>query len=187
MAWDHLEADAALKDLMGRAAAPFGTLARCGPTRGSYPRRPDATRPDCLVVYDVNLRQQWYERSWIEQSLSRSKIVKLNGDEAVVLADLLETGAGDHVAFARAIQRRYGVDTVCITRAEQGCLLVAGEEVVDPGVQVDVVDAVGAGDAHGRLIVSRLRPAGGPGYVRQSGRRPGGFPARPPAVLETEA
>lgn len=161
VAWDHLEADAALKDLMGRAAAVcFGTLAQRWPdSRQAIHAALDATRPDCLVVYDVNLRQQWYERSWIEQSLSRSKIVKLNGDEAVVLADLLETGAGDHVAFARAIQRRYGVDTVCITRAEQGCLLVAGEEVVDsPGVQVDVVDAVGAGDAFtAALIVSRLR------------------------------
>ena len=161
VAWDHLEATVDLKDLMGRAAAGcFGTLAQRWPdSRQAIHAALDAARPDCLVVYDVNLRQQWYERSWIEKSLSRSRIVKLNDDEATVLAELLETGAGDHVAFARAVQQRYGVDTVCITRAEQGCLLVAGDEVVDsPGVRVDVVDAVGAGDAFtAALIVSRLR------------------------------
>lgn len=161
VAWDHLEASADLKDLMGRSAAVcFGTLAQRWPdSRQAIHAALDAARPDCLVVYDVNLRQQWYQRSWIEQSLSRSRIVKLNGDEAAVLAELLETGAGDHVAFARAVQQRYGVDTVCITLAERGCLLVASDEVVDsPGVRVDVVDAVGAGDAFtAALIVSRLR------------------------------
>ncbi len=160
VAWDHLEADTALQNLMGRSAAVcFGTLAQRGDdSRHAIHAALDAVTSDCLVVYDVNLRQRWYERSWIEQSLSRSRIVKLNGDEVLVLAEMLETGDGDQASFARALQRRYGVQTVCVTRAEQGCLLVAGDEIVDsPGVRVEVADAVGAGDAFtAALIVAHL-------------------------------
>jgi len=161
VAWDYLEADAGLKALMGQAAAVcFGTLAQRGPgSRQAIQEALDATRPECLVVYDVNLRQHWYQRPWIEQSLAKSRIVKLNSDEARVLAQLLEAGPGEHLPFARAIQQRFAVETVCITRAEQGCLLVSGEEVIDsPGVPVKVVDTVGAGDAFtAAVIVARLR------------------------------
>ncbi len=161
VAWDHLEADARLRDLVGRSAAVcFGTLAqRCPQSRQAIQAALDAAGPECLVVYDVNLRQHWFERSWIEESLRKSRIVKLNSDEARVLADLLETGATDDVRFAKAIQARFGVETVCITRAEHGCLLVTRDQIVDsPGVQVEVVDAVGAGDAFtAALMVARLR------------------------------
>ena len=48
---------------------------------------------------------------------------------------------------------------VCVTRAEQGCLLVGASEIADvPGAHVDVVDAVGAGDAFtAALIWAQLR------------------------------
>ena len=48
---------------------------------------------------------------------------------------------------------------VCITRAEQGYLLADGDQWIEsPGVRVELVDAVGAGDAFtAALIVGRLR------------------------------
>ena len=188
VAWDYLEADARLMDLMARSAAVcFGTLAQ----RGEQSRRAihaalDAVGPECLVVYDVNLRQRWFDRSWIEPSLGKARIVKLNAEEACSLAGLLETGTADHVAFARAVQTRFRVPTVCITRAEHGCLLVSGEAVVDsPGVRVEVVDAVGAGDAFtAALIVGRLRgwsPEAQAAFANQVGAlvaaRPGAMPS----------
>jgi sugar/nucleoside kinase (ribokinase family) len=61
--------------------------------------------------------------------------------------------------FARAIQRKYDVSGVCVTRAEEGCLLVDGDRVADvPGIAVQVADAVGAGDAfNAALTLARLR------------------------------
>lgn len=161
VAWDQIQADAPLCDLMRRAAAVcFGTLAQRSPTsRQAIYRALDAVQPECLVVYDVNLRQQWYERSWVEESLRRSKIVKLNADEVPILSRLLELGSEAYAAFATAVQQRFGIDTVCITRAEKGCLLIDGHEAVDlPGVPIEVADAVGAGDAFtAAMIVGRLR------------------------------
>lgn len=158
VAWDALELDDATEQLMSRASAVcFGTLAqRCEPSRQTIHRCLDAAQ-DCLRVYDVNLRQNWYARDWIEASLRKSNVLKLSHGEVPVLAGLLQTPA-ENRAFAETIQDRFGVQLVCITRAEDGCLLFEDGDVVDvPGAKVNVVDAVGAGDAFtAALIYARL-------------------------------
>jgi fructokinase len=161
VAWDYLQLDDSWKTLMAQASAVcFGTLAQRSPvSRETIQQALAITGPECLVVYDVNLRQKWYERSWVEQSLAKSRVVKLNGDEVGVLGPLLECDGTDPVRFARTLQDRFGVEAVCITRAENGCLLVEGAEVVDvPGIRIHLVDAVGAGDAFtAALIYGRLQ------------------------------
>jgi len=161
VAWDYFEWTASWEQLMGRAAAVcFGTLAqRSAASRETIHRAVSAAGEACLVVYDVNLRQQWYDAATIERSLAASRAVKLNDQEVVVLAELLGTGSAEPVAFVQEIQRRYAVEAVCVTRAERGCLLISGDEVVDaPGVAVEMADAVGAGDAFtAAWIVGQLR------------------------------
>jgi fructokinase len=114
---------------------------------------------NALIVYDVNLRQAWFDRDSVERSLNACDIVKLNADEVVVLAALLGTKDPDPAMFARAIRERYGVNTTCVTRAENGCVLIDETESIDlPGIDVDVIDAVGAGDAFTAAMISaRLR------------------------------
>jgi fructokinase len=161
VAWDFLAAGPAWVELMGRAAAVcFGTLAqRNKASRWAIYEALDATRPECLVVYDVNLRQQWYSREAIEPSLRRAKLVKLNDDEALVLAELFGLSTRQPQDLAQFFQQQFGVTACCITRGAKGCLLVSGDEQVDqPGLPVQVVDTVGAGDAFtAALIVGRLR------------------------------
>ena len=161
VAWDYLQFDAALEALASRAdAICFGTLAQRSPqSRRTIDRAVRAARPACLVVYDVNLRQHFFDRDWVEQSLATSRVVKLSADEVVQLDRLLGLGQSGHEGFARAIQGRFGVETVCITRGAQGCLLVGPEQAVDgPGVPVRLADAVGAGDAFAAaLILGQLR------------------------------
>jgi len=161
VAWDALDFDAAVEALMGRAAAVcFGTLAQRSPgSRHTIQRAIRAVRPDCLVVYDVNLRQHFYRREWLETSLRASAIVKLNAEEVIEIDKLLGLDSPDQERFALALRERYGVDTVCITRGDRGCLLVGPDQAVDdPGTPVRVADAVGAGDAFtAALILARLR------------------------------
>ena len=150
VAWDHLEWNETLEGLMRQATAVcFGTLAqRSEGSRRAIRRALETTAADALRVYDVNLRQQFFARSWIEPSLAVARLVKLNREEVAVLAELLELPGGDPVGFCHAVQERFAVDAVCVTRAAEGCLLVDGTAVVDvEGVDVQVVDAVGAGDA----------------------------------------
>lgn len=160
VAWDYLTLDTPWRQLIGQASALcFGTLAqRCPVARQTIQEALELVAPECLVVYDVNLRQQWYQRAWIEESLAKSRVVKLNADEVTVLAKLLQTPSAEHLSFAQTIQERYQVEIVCITRGGEGCLLVEADAVVDrAGVTVEVVDAVGAGDAFtAALIHARL-------------------------------
>jgi fructokinase len=160
VAWDYLTFDDEMERLMKDASAVcFGTLAqRHSASRKTIRRALEAAR-DGLIVYDVNLRQSFYQKDWLESSLKAADVVKMNADEIAVLSSLLETGASEPRAIADVFRGRYDLSLVCITRAENGCLLFAGDDVVDePGVAVEVADAVGAGDAFtAALISARLR------------------------------
>ncbi|MFQ5731310.1 MAG: carbohydrate kinase [Planctomycetaceae bacterium] len=158
VAWDALRFDAATLWQQADAVC-FGSLAqRDVRSRETVHRCLQATRPACLRVFDANLRQEFYDRETIERSLQAAGVVKLNGDEATVLRELLALPTGDDRAFASSLRERFEVALVCITRGAEGCLLADGDDCVDlPGTEVNVVDAVGAGDAFtAALIDARL-------------------------------
>jgi len=156
VAWDHLAFDTDLSALMGRASAVcFGTLAQRTSTSRSTIRRCLEAARDALLVYDVNLRQDWYEREWVEWSLAAAGVVKLSEHEVLVLGDLLGANSEDPGGFAASLRERYGVPLTCVTRAERGCVLLGPEETADvPGNPVQLVDAVGAGDAFTAALIS---------------------------------
>lgn len=158
VAWDHLEFNEPLAALMKQTRAVcFGTLAQREETsRESIHNCLAVTSPDCLVVYDINLRQHYYDQSWIERSLSAAKIVKLNQEEVDILSGLLNVRLGDLKQFADYLQKTYGVEAVCITRGAEGCLIFTCDQQYDiPGTPVEVADAVGAGDAFTAALISR--------------------------------
>jgi fructokinase len=160
VAWDALAFDESVEALMRRAAAIcVGTLAqRCQTSRRTLQRCLDAAS-GALRVYDVNLRPDGYRREWIEATLAKVQIVKLNLDEVDALNGMFSVGADGAESFASRMVERFELDLVCITRAERGCLLVSESERIDvPGTPVDEADAVGAGDAFtAALIIARLR------------------------------
>jgi fructokinase len=159
-AWDFLEASEAWLAAMAQArAVAFGTLAQRGAvSRAAIYRCLEATSPEAIVVYDINLRPPFFERQWIERSLALSTIAKLNDDEVRTLRPLLGAPAGDDERFARWLRERSGLEAVCVTRGGRGALVASDAGVVDlPGVAVTVADTVGAGDAFtAGLIGARL-------------------------------
>ena len=156
VAWDSLEFNDDLERLMGNASAVcFGTLAQREPQSRETIQRALSAAAKALIVYDVNLRQSWYQRDWIERSMRAARIVKLNMDEIGELGNLLEAGLAEPPAFAAVLRDRFGVEITCITRADQGCLVIGPCETVDvPGRDIDLVDAVGAGDAFTAALIS---------------------------------
>ena len=160
-AWDFLAPKPELIAAMQPARAVcFGTLAqRSAISRETVHSCLAAASSDCLVVYDVNLRPPFYEREWIERSLRRARLVKLNDDEVRVLSEMLATETDNDLDFARhLLSEQPQVELVCVTRGANGCLAVSRTEVVDaPGIAVRVVDTVGAGDSFtAALIQTRL-------------------------------
>jgi fructokinase len=163
VAYDFLTWDERLESLMKSARAVcFGTLIQRHAQARATVQRALAAATGSVIVYDVNLRQHFYSREIVEASLHASRWVKLNDGELVVLRDQLELGGEDEAATLAKLRRRYDLELACLTRGEHGCLVQTKSEQVDlPGIKVQVVDTIGAGDAFtAGLLVSRLEGKG---------------------------
>ena len=156
-AWDFLEATPELLEAVHSARAIcFGTLGQRRPvSRHTIQQCLRSVSSDCLVVYDVNLRPPFFAKDWIAKSMSHATIVKLNDEEVKVLTQLFDFRSEDEVRFAKRLLDDYKqLQLVCVTRGSQGCLAVTCGEVIElPGVPVDVVNTVGAGDAFTAAII----------------------------------
>lgn len=161
VAWDFLEATPELlAAAAGADAICFGTLAqRSTGSRSAIQQCLARVRPGAEIVFDVNLRQQWYERETIERSLDAATIVKLNDAELRLLAAMFDIPESEPAACADALRQAFGIRELIVTRGAEGCLVCAPGLVVDvPGTPVRVVDAVGAGDAFtAAYVTSRLQ------------------------------
>lgn len=158
-AWDFLEWNEALHRLARSAdAVCFGSLAQRSPqSQGTIRTFLDAVRPHTVKVFDVNLRQAFYNAEILEQSFSRATIVKLNEQEVPKVAALLNLGKDTASAFAQDALQRFDISLVCVTRGERGSFLVDHDgEHEQPGFRVKVRDAVGAGDAFTAALVHQV-------------------------------
>ena len=135
-----------LLDLVPEALV-YGTLAQRSPAVRELTHRVATEIRPVNRLYDVNLRDGSWTGDLVLDLLRDATVVKLNGDEAVVLAGLLGSAATGR-ALATALAARYGIERLCITRGAAGAtLLVGGDEHTVEGIHVEVVDTVGAGDA----------------------------------------
>lgn len=168
VAWDRLEFTETWARLFRSAAAVcFGTLAlRSQVSRTAIFRALATAPPETIRVYDINLRPPFHQIDWIRSGLERCSILKLNRDEVGLLQGMLSTdepsaprdsnpargdgdgGGPDPLAFAPELRERFQLRLVCVTKGAEGCSIFGPEGRIDiPGRQVQVVDAVGAGDA----------------------------------------
>jgi fructokinase len=150
VSWDFLE----WSESWGRLAAAadvicFGTLAQRSPISAATIDRFLRVAPaKALRIYDVNLRQCFYSREVLERSLQHAQILKLNDQELLGVAGLLEIGFGSEQILARRLLDSYDLRLVCVTRGARGSLLVSESESFEhAGFKVKVADSVGAGDA----------------------------------------
>jgi fructokinase len=148
VAYDYLAWSDGLLPLFAQARAIcFGTLIQRCPVARQAVQRALAAAADAIVVYDINLRQH-YSREIVEASLHASRWAKLNEDELTVLRDLLGLSGTTVSVVLGELRRRYDLEVAALTRGERGCLVQSdGTEIDLPGIAVQVVDTVGAGDA----------------------------------------
>jgi fructokinase len=150
VSWDHLEWTTIWERLAVRAdAICFGSLAqRSKPSRATIHRFLEASKKSTLKIYDVNLREPFYSRDIIVDSLRLSNIAKLNSDELAKVCYLLNIPGQSEQERSKRLLIEFDLQLVCITRGEAGSLLVSADQAVEhSGFRVTVADAVGAGDA----------------------------------------
>jgi fructokinase len=157
VAWDRITVDEGRLERLGSldfSMLVFGSLSQRATVSRETLARVRHALGDTPAFFDVNLRQDYFDREVLEASLSSASILKLNGDEVAVLSKLL---FGMRVAtgeFCRLVRDRFGVDLVIVTMGGDGALVASAEgQSQAPGDPVKVVDAVGAGDAFAAAFI----------------------------------
>jgi fructokinase len=161
--WDFLEWTPKWQKLAKDIdAVCFGSLGQRAPeSRATILNFLRATRSDAVRVFDVNLRQHFYSLEIIAESMALATIVKLNHEELPRLMKLFGLEHHDEQDSARRLLATHNLKLICITRGNNGSLLLSREECNEhPGFKVKVADTVGAGDAFTASLTH--------GYLRQT-------------------
>lgn len=168
VAWDHIAVTPeALVAASEAHAICFGSLAqRSEPSRNTIQQLVAETPADGLRVFDINLRQQFYSRGLIGESLQLANVLKLNDDELPTLAEMLGlTGLPEHQIKHQIewLAHTFSLRLVALTRGANGSLLYQKDNDNNevrwsdcPSRPVKVVDTVGAGDSFTAAMVLGL-------------------------------
>jgi len=152
-AYDHIDA-AALPALPEQALLYHGSLALRHSVSADALRTLRG-RLDPAVFLDVNLRDPWWQKERLVDLLDGATWVKLNADELRLLAP-----EGDDVhARAQRLRERYELEAVFATLGSDGAFAVAADGAVSrvaPAGDIEVVDAVGAGDGFASVLILGL-------------------------------
>lgn len=196
VAWDRIVADKTSLAFAAQAdVVCFGSLAqRSEPSRSSVREMIAATPAAALRVFDINLRQHFYSRDVVEESLRLANVLKLNDAELPVLAAMFGLGGGVRDQLMTLAQR-FALRTVALTRGAHGSLLLAGGAWSEhSGLTVKVVDSVGAGDAFTAALALGLLSGRQLDDINRHANevaahvcsQPGATPVLPPSLRETK-
>ena len=150
VAWDNIPFTLEMEKVARSCKAVcWGSLAqRHEVSRNTIHRFLDATPPTCLKIFDINLRQTFYDEEVIRASLKRCNILKINDEELVTIGRLFGYPGLDMSNKCWLILGKYNLDMLVLTCG------VNGSYVFKPGAmtfletpKVDVADTVGAGDS----------------------------------------
>jgi fructokinase len=150
VAWDFLEWTPQWNELSAKAdVVCFGSLAqRSSASAATVERFLINTPKKTLRIFDVNLRQSFYNLGVLRRSFQYADVVKLNDHELLQVSNLFRLGVGTHEMLAQRLLHLCDLRLVCITCGSLGSLLVTQSESVEhKGFRVKVADAIGAGDA----------------------------------------
>ncbi len=161
VAWDNIPFTGKLEALARcTCAVCFGSLAqRSAVSRETIRRFIDAMpkSKDTLIVFDANLRQEFFSKDILDQSIKRCNILKINDEELVIISRLLnisETGFQDR---CETLLKRYGLKLLILTCGAKGSFVFtpAGTMFFDTP-KVEVADTVGAGDSFTATFIAGL-------------------------------
>ena len=130
-------------------AVCFGSLAQRNVTSWATIRQfLDDTPADCLKIFDINLRQQFYSKDVIEESFKRCNILKINDEELVVIKRMYGYDNLDMRGICEKILADYDLKMLVLTCGTNGSYVFApGLTSFQETPKVTVADTVGAGDS----------------------------------------
>lgn len=158
VAWDYIRpSDGIMRLAQQTDAVCFGSLCqRSEVSRKTIRQFLGATSKNCIRIFDINLRQKYYNQEIIASLLDLSNVLKLNDEELPVVADILGI-AGEETTILTRLVQRYDLQLIALTRAFAGSrLFSANDDHSHTGYKVEVADAVGAGDSFAAVVALGL-------------------------------
>ena len=162
VAWDHMSPTSDAVDLAERAdAICFGALAQRSTQSRETIQAILSFAPDTAYrLFDINLRQHYYNKGLIEESLYLSNVLKMNSDEMNRLKELFGLN-GTEDEIAAWFMEKYNLKMVVLTAGASYSTVYTPDEVSTlPIPEVEVVDTVGAGDAFSAALIMSLLNGG---------------------------
>lgn len=149
VAWDHIPFTERIGNLAKETSAVcFGTLAQRSPeSRATIHKFIECMPAGSLKVFDINLRQKYYDEKIISDSLRLADILKINDEELEIVSRMLCL-SGTSEERCRAISREFNLKFVILTMGGDGSKVILEDSVhlSTPG-KINIVDTVGAGDS----------------------------------------
>ena len=161
VAWDNIPYTSRLEQLAKNTKEVcFGSLAqRNVVSRDTIGRFLDAMPKgdDTLVVFDVNLRQGFYNKEILCDSMKRCNILKINDEELVTVSRMFGYPGIDLQDKCWILLGKYNLKMLILTCGINGSyVFTPGNVSFQPTPEVDVADTVGAGDSFTAAFISGI-------------------------------
>lgn len=161
VAWDNIPFTPDLENIARQTkAACFGSLAqRNVVSRDTIGRFLDAIpeENDPLIVFDVNLRQSFYTKDILCNSMKRCNILKINDEELVIVSRLFGYPGIDLQDKCWILLGKYNLKMLILTCGINGSyVFTPGNVSFMPTPKVEVADTVGAGDSFTAAFIASI-------------------------------
>ena len=161
VAWDNIPFSDEIRTLAANTRAVcFGSLAqRNVVSRETINSFLDAMPRDNerLVVFDVNLRQGFYNKEILCTSMQRCNILKINDEELVTVSRMFGYPGIDLQDKCWILLGKYNLKMLILTCGINGSyVFTPGNVSFQPTPVVEVADTVGAGDSFTAAFISSL-------------------------------
>lgn len=161
VAWDNIPFTPELEAIAHETKAVcFGSLAQRHHVSRSTIHRFIEAMPktdDSLRVFDINLRQSFYSKEVIEESLRLCNVLKINDEELVIVQHLFGYYDLSAEATCRRMLNDFDLRMLILTCGVDGNYVFSHEETSFlPTPKVTVADTVGAGDSFTGAFVAQI-------------------------------
>lgn len=152
VAWDNIPFTPELEEIARNCRAVcWGSLAQRNVVSRETIHRFLETMPDGdgrLKIFDVNLRQNFYNEDILCDSLRQCNVLKINDEELVIIGRMFGYPGLDMRNKCWLILGKYNLDMLVLTCGTNGSyVFTPGRVSFQETPRVDVVDTVGAGDS----------------------------------------
>ncbi len=161
VAWDNIPYTDELEALAKRTKAVcFGSLAQRNiVSRTTINKFLDAMpkNDDTLIVFDVNLRQGFYNKEILCNSMQKCNILKINDEELVTVSRMFGYPGIDLQDKCWILLGKYNLKMLILTCGINGSyVFTPGNVSFYPTPKVEVADTVGAGDSFTAAFISSI-------------------------------